>query len=696
MRPLLAAALLLPVTAWSASVEDDAESGASAVDPTVETATAEVRRRAVIVGANDGGSSLEQLRFAESDAERMADVLTELGGFERYDVTYLPSPSSAELDAVFAEVAAADAQDLFLFYYSGHADARGLQLGEEIYPYEQLKGRIREVDAEVHLGVLDACRSGAVTTIKGASVEAPFLTERGTVARGEAWIAASSANEDAQESALLGGSFFTYYLLSALRGAADTGDGWVSLNEAYSYAYDRTVARTAGTAAGAQHPAYEIEMEGNGDLWLTDVRKATARLRLPESSAGTVTVLALPGERPVAEVAKVEGRVVDIAVAPGRYLLRRRLDGRLQEVRLSVSDGGAVTVDRWGDATQEVAQVKGTGGAVTETEDYWMLKKPQFNDMGLPKIDPWHSPAVAGIASALLPGAGQAYDKRFGDGLLFLTSTAVLNGIGWSLTEQHRGGLANRLWPGPNLFTWLGASAYFWSIADASWGVHQRTHFRPRTGVMISVETAWGRSFLDAESVGLSIDVVPYPGVAIGLDRAGALPGQDSVDISYGGRLTFGPELARTRPELVIAAGMYSTVSTMTSSPDRVPSDVPENTFRPYVAAGGALRWYLSPRYFIRGEARMESTDFASWHLRWSGGMGFHIGGVAPRRSELPLLEESAPSESPVLPTSVEAEPEQAEPVEIEETPGSDEPELPPVLSDPSTPAESPKNLPER
>ena len=42
------------------------------------------------------------------------------------------------------EIAQASPQDLFLFYYSGHADARGLRLGEEIVPFSDLKQQVRE------------------------------------------------------------------------------------------------------------------------------------------------------------------------------------------------------------------------------------------------------------------------------------------------------------------------------------------------------------------------------------------------------------------------------------------------------------------------------------------------------------------------------------------------------------------------
>ncbi|MCO4743669.1 MAG: caspase family protein [Proteobacteria bacterium] len=632
-------ALSLSVSAQAASVGEEVAETAAVELPEAATPATNPRRRAVLVGANDGGTALQQLQYAEIDAERVAEVLENLGGFAPEDILLISSPSADELSATLGDLALQGSQDLFVFYYSGHADTRGLQLGEEIYGYERLKADMRGIEADVRLGVLDACRSGAVTTVKGATVEAPFLIEDGTEARGEAWIAASAAFEDAQESPLLGGSFFTYYLLSGLRGAADSGDGWVSLSEAYKYAYDRTVARTAGTLGGTQHPAYNFQMEGNGELQLTEVRRATARLQFPAAHAGTVTVLRLPERTPIAEIAMSSGRASELAIPPGRYLLRKRADQELQEVRITLTEGGVVMVDRWGDAQVEVASVKGG-----EEDGRRYLKIPlNFDPSNFPKINPWKSAALAGGASALLPGAGQVYDKRLGDGVLFFTAAAVLNGAGWGLAEKTRGGLASRIWPGPNVFTWLGTATYFWSINDAAWGVHQREDFRPRTGVMLGAETSWGHSLLSAESMGVSIDVVPVPGFAIGLDRAGALPGEDEVRVSYGGRITLGPELDRARPEFVMAAGMYSTHPLPRDVPSHlVQSDVPEAVYNPYFASGAAIRWYLTPRYFVRAEARLESTNLRQWRPRWSGGIGAHIGGKAPTRPNVatPLEKE--------------------------------------------------------
>ncbi|MDG1482670.1 MAG: caspase family protein [Myxococcota bacterium] len=327
---------------------------------------ADVVRHALVVGSNDGGSALEPLQYAAQDADRIRLVLNELGGFSASHITVLDEPDRDELLAALeahASIAQDNEEDMFLFYYSGHATARGLKLGEETLPYEELRGSMNGLPSEVRLGVLDACRSGEITRLKGLTISEPFATDDALSAEGEAWLTASAYDEDAQESDNLQGSFFTHYLVSGLRGAADNDDGVVSLSEAYNYAHEQTVSRTGRTDAGAQHPAYNYRMQGAGDLAITDVRQATARLTIPEDIAGVVTILSVPDERPLVEVAKKRDVVTTIALQPGTYLLRLKDASGASEATFGLSTGSThVMTDISPDVT-ELAMRK--GGDVT-------------------------------------------------------------------------------------------------------------------------------------------------------------------------------------------------------------------------------------------------------------------------------------------------------------------------------------------
>src|SRR5262249_2301232 len=139
--------------------------------------------------------------------------------------------------------------------------------------------------------VLDACASGAFTRLKGGVARPPFRVDASSAMRGHAFLTSSADTEAAQESDRIGASYFTHYLVSAFRGAADTsGDGRVTLNEAYQFAFAETLGRTVGTKGGAQHPSYDINLSGTGDVVMTDMRQTTAALVLGEDVSGRIYV----------------------------------------------------------------------------------------------------------------------------------------------------------------------------------------------------------------------------------------------------------------------------------------------------------------------------------------------------------------------------------------------------------------------
>lgn len=570
----------------------------------------DVVRRAVVVGANDGGSYFEPLRYAERDAERMSDVLVELADFKRYDVDYLATPTPEELDEAFGAAAAAafDADDtLFLFYYSGHADEQGLHIAGEVYPWERLKEAVRDVPAEVHLGILDACRSGTVTRIKGASVSEPFLPTNRLDAEGEAWISSAADDEDAQESDQLRGSFFTYYLVSGLRGAADDGtDGYVSLNEAYTYAYDRTVSHTSGTGAGTQHPRYAFDIQGNGDLLLTSVSAASASIAFPEGTTGEVVVMSMPDENPVGELSLSGENEVILAVQPGDYRLRRRHLGVLSETLLTVDSEGRATAVDWNDGVAEATTAKGTTPGVTDD------MTPERRPFGIqvqtgPVNFDWmkQNKVIAGAFSTIIPGTGQMYAGRWVSGSLFLGGALATNGVGWGAAATNTNDILSASVTGPNFGTFAGLSMYTWNIADAIYRTGEQRPFGPRNGVALAMGSAWSNSATRPVASGFSFDLHPTPEVAFGLDRVGFLFNNDDKEFSVraAGRVSAGPATDRWRPAAFFSLGAQYTYDVSEQSTDTV-RDPAHGTA--LLGVGGLVRWYATPTYFLSADVRGE------------------------------------------------------------------------------------------
>lgn len=329
-----------------------------------------LRRFTVVVGANFGGDDRPRLRYAVSDARRFGQVLTELGGVAPEDEVVLSDPGADQLLEALATLGARLAAERrraaggrieVLFYYSGHADEKGLLLGEDRVSYRALRDQLDALPADVRIAVLDACASGAFTRLKGGRRRPPFAVDASATMRGHAFLTSSSATEAAQESDRIGASYFTHYLVSGFRGAADlSGDGRVTLNEAYQFAFAETVGRTAGTAGGAQHPSYDINLTGAGDVVMTDVAQTTATLELGDDVDGRVYVRTAR-QALVVELSKSRGRTVALGLEPGVYDLwldSGRVAGRS---RVTLTDGGRRRLDaaQFTAASREATRLRG-------------------------------------------------------------------------------------------------------------------------------------------------------------------------------------------------------------------------------------------------------------------------------------------------------------------------------------------------
>ena len=319
-------------------------------------ADAPLQRYALIVGANFGGADRPLLKYGISDAERFARVMVDLGGVSPEHSTLLKQPKLRDLldgldlltkrvtDA--ARVSGANARTEVVVYYSGHADEKGLLLGEDRYSYHSLRDRLDQIPADVRIAVLDACASGAFTRIKGGKKRPPFLVDQSTSTKGHAFLTSSAATEVAQESDRIRASYFTHYLVSGLRGAADSsGDGRITLNEAYQFAFSETLGRTVDSKGGVQHPSYDINMSGTGDVVMTDVRQLSATLVLAEDVDGRFFVRNAAQEL-IVEVYKPYGRTVALGVEPGTYEVRVEREKTALLAKVNVADGGRQVIDR--------------------------------------------------------------------------------------------------------------------------------------------------------------------------------------------------------------------------------------------------------------------------------------------------------------------------------------------------------------
>ncbi|NVI97787.1 caspase family protein [Myxococcus sp. AM009] len=332
-RSLLFSLLLVPALAAAA--------------PTSSAPRASVRRFALLVGVNDGGEGRARLRYAVTDARSFGNVLEELGGVQPQDTLLLLEGDRAALESALvrfkAMVAAATTPGTrieALIYYSGHSDEQGLLLQKDRFGYRELRKALESLPADVRIAILDSCASGTLARQKGGVRRPAFMVDASSAVRGHAILTSSSEDEVSQESDRIGGSFFTHNLVSGLRGAADvSGDGRVTLHEAYQFAFHETLARTEQTRAGAQHPAYDIELAGTGDLVMTDLRSTAAVLVLEDLVDGRLFVRDSQG-RLVVELKKYAGRTTELGLQKGRYSVMRKVLDQTSHAEFELGEGG--------------------------------------------------------------------------------------------------------------------------------------------------------------------------------------------------------------------------------------------------------------------------------------------------------------------------------------------------------------------
>jgi hypothetical protein len=316
---------------------------------------AEDKRFAVLIGANIGDAGEPRLRYAEADAERLGQTLRTVGDFASDRLLLLTGVTADEVRQALirlnAQIRAGDGSGassgstLLFVFYSGHADEEKLHLAGTHLATSELRALVAGSAAASRVLVIDACRSGALTRVKGGRPVPPFeLTVPGPpLPSGVAILTSSADGEDSQESDRLRASFFSYYFNSGLIGGADTDrDARVTLHEAFSFSSDQTFAATVGTAAGPQHPTYRFDLGGRHDLVLTRPRATPHRLgALHIADPGRYVVSRIEGggaSVPVAELLVRTGGT-RIVVAPGRYQVTMRGRDTLHEGESEVTDG---------------------------------------------------------------------------------------------------------------------------------------------------------------------------------------------------------------------------------------------------------------------------------------------------------------------------------------------------------------------
>jgi hypothetical protein len=231
-------------------------------------------------------------------------------------------------------------------------------------PYWELRSVLRGSAATLRVLILDGCRSGEMTSVKGglparefAIAPAPEIRAEGVV-----MMSSSAAGEDSHESSRLRASFFSHHLVNALVGAADDdSDGVVTLGEAYRYAYRNTL-RASGRTSRLQHPTYSYDMKGRNDFAMTRLASGDSGARLRLGASGTYLIYRERDDGELVAEVNVLGRGKLLSLPPDRYFVQRRAADHYLEYDVTLAGGQTVALERQQSRRVQYARLVRKGG----------------------------------------------------------------------------------------------------------------------------------------------------------------------------------------------------------------------------------------------------------------------------------------------------------------------------------------------
>jgi WD40 repeat protein len=234
----------------------------------------------VVIGINKYKNPKHNLNYAIADASSFKEIIEKNSNaiFSKTNVVFIADENATktnvttELDKIKST---ATSKDVFIFYYAGHGVMNDKKefylvphdviqlygndgaLAQKGLSANQLQQYSKDIKAQKQLFILDACQSAAalgdVVASRGAAEEKAIAQL--ARATGTYWLTASGSEQFASEFAQLGHGTFTYVLLEALSGKADTGDKKITVKEIDSYLQEHVPEVTAKHKGSPQYPA---------------------------------------------------------------------------------------------------------------------------------------------------------------------------------------------------------------------------------------------------------------------------------------------------------------------------------------------------------------------------------------------------------------------------------------------------------
>ena len=232
----------------------------------------------VVVGINQYQNKSMVLNYALADATSFKDELEKdaksiIANIKTYFIADNEATKAGFENALNAVKQYAKLQDIFIFYYAGHgvigkdkefylvpndvSDLKNVQseLEQKGIPAKLLQEYAVDIAAQKQLFILDACQSAGafneMLSSDGDKQKSIAVVSRTT---GTHWIAASGAQQFANEFASLGHGVFTYVMLGALKGSA-ASNKMITVNGLKNYLQNEVPEMMKKYSGTLQYPA---------------------------------------------------------------------------------------------------------------------------------------------------------------------------------------------------------------------------------------------------------------------------------------------------------------------------------------------------------------------------------------------------------------------------------------------------------
>ena len=290
---------------------------------------------AVLIGINqykvypDGRKNWRHLRFTVRDVKGIRRVLTGPGKVPRQHIKVLYNKRASKgniIRTLKKWLKRAGPKDTVLVYFSGHG-AAGSDGISYWMAYDTPKNAVESGISQYMVnGLLSALRTERVVLMidacqSGQGLQGTSGGNRGGIdpsvykSKGRAILSSSMQSEYSYESGRLKHGVFSYVLMEALGGKADTNrDGIVDVLEVYQYINAQVPRLAKRLEGGQQHPVFEYKAAGVMPLSFPGVSSASVRskkadaMRARELRWRKVQRRSLYVSCPAREVAIKEGR----------------------------------------------------------------------------------------------------------------------------------------------------------------------------------------------------------------------------------------------------------------------------------------------------------------------------------------------------------------------------------------------------